>query len=219
MSGDGRYDVEILPQLEKYLDEQLEKATYDLEANLAILKLYLLYPDHAKAAVYEGILVKALMAFPATDFSLCMYQIPEKHHGALKKIEQLSQNLEMAKFKAFWKTAEEQINAAKEADSTEGAGISRAKGWQDAVRKFVCGVVNSTYRSIRKDQLAALLNMEVKAVDPVIKENKWTQSKEDKEVIIVRENASFETAKPESKATTTMSLDMYRQLFMASTGA
>merc|ERR1712118_313388 len=88
----------ILVQLEAYLHKQLSEATYDLDANLAILKLYLLYPDKAQVSVYEGILVKALMAFPATDFALCMYQIPEKHHAALKRVDQLSQHLEMAKF-------------------------------------------------------------------------------------------------------------------------
>jgi translation initiation factor 3 subunit K len=219
LSGDGRYDVEILAQLETFLEEQLDKATYDLEANLAILKLYLLYPEQQKPTIYEGILIKALMAFPNTDFSLCMYQIPEKHHGALKQIEKLAQCLEMAKFKAFWKAAEEQVTAAKESEGGEAQGISRAKGWQDAVRRFVCGVVNSTYRSIRKDQLAALLNMEVKDLAPAIKENSWVESKEDKEVIIVREQASFDNGPAEPKASTTMSLDMYRQLFMASSGA
>jgi len=219
LAGGGRYDIDILPQLEAYLQEQLDKATYDLEANLAILKLYLLSPEAAKVSVYEGILVKALMAFPATDFALCMYQIPEKHHAALKSIDKLSQHLEMAKFKAFWKTAEEQVAAAKEAEGGEAAGISRAHGWQDAVRRHVCGVVNSTYRSIRCDQLADLLNLQVSDLNAVIKENSWVRSKDDKDVIIVRENASFETARAEPKATTTMSLDMYRQLFMASSGA
>merc|ERR1719191_1245278 len=156
LSGGGRYDIDILPQLEEYLQEQLDKATYDLEANLAILKLYLLYPEEAKVRVYEGILVKALTAFPATDFALCMYQIPEKHHAQLKYPISLSQHLEMAKFKAFWKAAEEQATAVKEAENSEVGGISRAKKWQEAIREFVCGVVSSTYRSIRGEQLAEL---------------------------------------------------------------
>jgi len=217
MSGGGRYDLEILPQLEEYLEVQLSESTYDLEANLAMLKLYLLYPDEAKVSVYEGILMKALMAFPATDFALCMYQIPEKHHESLNKMKSLSESLEMAKFKAFWKAAKEQEE--KKDESGTPSPLTRAKGWQDAVRRFICGVVSSTYRSIRCDQLADLLNMEAKALDPVIKENSWVRSKEDKDVIIVRENASFETARAEPKASAAMSLDMYRQLFMASSGA
>jgi len=222
MASGGRYDVDILPQLEAYLEEQLDKATYDLEANLAILKLYLLNPSEAKVKVYEGILVKALLAFPATDFSLCMYQIPEKYHAQLKDPVKLSQLLEMAKFKAFWKAAEEQVTAAKEAEGSEAVGLSRAKKWQDAIRDFVCSVVTSTYRSIRGDQLAELLNLPLADMEKVIKANTWSRSKEDKDVIIVREDASFASTaakRDEPKDKTTMSLDMYRQLFMASSGA
>jgi len=223
MAGGGRYDVEILPQLEEHLEEQLEKATYDVEANLAILKLYLLNPAEAKVKVYEGILVKALMAFPATDFALCMYQIPEKFHAQLKDTIKLSQHLETAKFKAFWKIAEEQVTAAKASDGTEAVpvlpGISRAKGWQEAIQNFVCGVVTTTYRSIRADQLAELLNLPASDLEKIIKANSWTRSKDDKEVIVVREDASFEKARAEPKASTTMSLDMYKQLFNASSSA
>lgn len=215
----GRYDVEILPELEKYLDEQLEKGTYDQEANLAILKLYLLYPKEVKVKVYENVLVKALTALPATDFALCMYQIPDKHHEQLKGPKQLADHLEKCKFKAFWKDAEAQIEAAKKVD--EEAALSRAKGWEDAIRNFACGVVSSTYRSIRTDQLAELLNLPAQDVEKVIQVNGWTRSKEDKEVILVRADVSFEKARdePKASATTGMSLDMYRQLFQASSGA
>jgi translation initiation factor 3 subunit K len=218
LAGGGRYDLDVLQQMEAYLEEQLEKGSYDLEANLAILKIYLLYPDSAKVPVYEGILLKALMAFPSTDFALCMYQIPEKHQQGLEHAMELARLLETAKFKAFWKTAQQQIDAAKEKETEGGEvqGLSRAQGWQTAVRKFVAGVVSSTYRSIRCDQLADLLNLQVSELAPLIQENNWVKSKEDKDVIIVRENASFETARAEPKERATMSLDMYRQLFMAS---
>jgi translation initiation factor 3 subunit K len=218
MAGGGRYEMDILPQFEAYVEEQLNESTYDLQANLAILKLYLLNPEAAKISVYEGILVKALMAFPATDFALCMYQIPEKHHAQLKDPIRLSQHLEMAKFKAFWKTAEEQVAAAKEAGG-EAQGLSRAKKWQDAMRQFIAGVVSNTYRSIRCDQVADLLNLKVSELEPIIKASGWVRSKEDKDVITVRESASFETARVEPKDKETMSLDMYRQLFLASASA
>merc|ERR1712151_202438 len=151
--------------------------------------------------------------------ALCMYQIPEKHQQALEHPMELARLLETAKFKAFWKTAQQQIDSAKESEGGEVQGLSRAQGWQTAVRKFVAGVVSSTYRSIRCDQLADLLNIQVSELTPVIKENNWVKSKEDKDVIIVREDTSFETARAEPKERTTMSLDMYRQLFMASSGA
>merc|ERR1712060_574630 len=117
--------------------------------NLAVLKLYLLYPEESKVEMMESILLKALLAFPAADFSLCMYQIPERYHGdtgELRDVVKLAQQLEMAKFKGFWKMA------------AESELLSPVTGWQTSVRGFIAGVVAATYRSIRSDELCELLN-------------------------------------------------------------
>ena len=37
---ESRYDLEILPELEAYVEHQAATNAYDLEANLACLKLY-----------------------------------------------------------------------------------------------------------------------------------------------------------------------------------
>lgn len=201
----GRYDANILPDLQEHLDRQLKTSTYDLDANLALLKLYLLYPEEAKVDVIERVLLKALMAFPATDFHLCMYQIPEKYHTQLKEVIQLAQWLEMAKFTKFWKDAE-----AVEA-------LGQATGWQDAVRSFIGGVISSTYRSIKGSQLIELMNVEASGVDAIIKAQGWSRSKEDKDLVIVN-TASFESVAVEPQASTNISLEQYQTLFMAASG-
>mmetsp|Transcript_26817 Transcript_26817/g.61087 ORF Transcript_26817/g.61087 Transcript_26817/m.61087 type:complete len:217 (+) Transcript_26817:73-723(+) len=207
LSGGGRYDRKIVTDLEGYVKEQLSSGSYDIDANLALLKLYLLYPEDTQVEIIEGVLLKALMAFPATDFSLCMYQIPEKHHQSLKDVVKLAQQLEMAKFKAFW----------KETESVEILG--QAKGWQAAVRSFVAGVVASTYRSIKVEQLAELLNLQPGAeLEAIIKEHAWTRSKEEKDTIVVNTH-SFESVRVEVKQPTNMSLDQYRTLFAAANSA
>eukprot|EP00928_Gymnodinium_smaydae_P088766 TRINITY_DN72809_c0_g1_i1.p1 TRINITY_DN72809_c0_g1~~TRINITY_DN72809_c0_g1_i1.p1 ORF type:complete len:217 (-),score=58.43 TRINITY_DN72809_c0_g1_i1:92-742(-) len=206
LSYKTRYDREILPDLIAHLDSQIKDGSYSADANLAILKLYSLYPEEADVSVMEKILVKALMAYPETDFALCMYQIHEKYHTQLEAMTLLAKQLEMAKFPKFWKDAEgmEQLNAAK--------------GWKEAIRKFIAGVVSATYRSIRIDQLTELLSMTAKELEVVIKERGWTRSKEDKDIIVVNK-ASFESAKVEVKPQTNMSIDQYRTLFMAATSA
>mmetsp|Transcript_34708 Transcript_34708/g.79549 ORF Transcript_34708/g.79549 Transcript_34708/m.79549 type:complete len:220 (-) Transcript_34708:104-763(-) len=210
LQADGRYEQAILPDLEAYVEKQLSDGVYDLDANLATLKLYLLHPDTSKVEVVEGILLKALMAFPKTDFSLCMYQIPEAHHTALKDVIKVAQQLEMCKFKAFWKDAEGE-DVVKV--------LNRAKGWQASVRKFICGVVTSTYRSISRSSLADLLNVKSEGLKEFLEANKWTASKDDKETIIVN-SASFKSAHTEKKSgPQVMSLDQYRSLFTASTSA
>mmetsp|Transcript_69140 Transcript_69140/g.195904 ORF Transcript_69140/g.195904 Transcript_69140/m.195904 type:complete len:217 (+) Transcript_69140:83-733(+) len=201
----GRYQVSVLPDLEAHLQAQLDSGFCDLDANIAILKLYCLYPDETKVEVIEGILLKALMSFPATDFSLAMYMIPEKHHQTLRDVIHLAQQLEMAKFKTFW----------KEADGV--TVLNKAKGWPAAVRSFIAGVISSGYRSIKVDQLCELLNLATEAdLEPMIKEREWTRSPEDPKVIVVNSAHSFENVKVEVKAPTNMSLEQYRTLFMAS---
>lgn len=202
LEGERRYDPEILPTLVDNLKEQLSTGSYNAEANLSILKMYLLHPSLTDVDVIEKILLKALMAFPAADFSLCLFQIPERYHTNLKDIIGLARQLEMAKFKTFWKEAEDVVL------------LNEAKGWQDAVRKFIAGVVSATYRSIKKDQLAEILNLQASGLAPLIKERGWTNSKEDKETVIVNTNA-FESVVKEPKASTTMALDEYKQLFKA----
>merc|ERR1719343_935768 len=127
----SRYDPNILPDLVRYLEKQFKDGSYDPDANLAILKLYSLFPDEADVAIMERILIKALMAYPDTDFSLCMFQIHEKYHPQLKDMVQLAQQLEMAKFSKFWKDAEAMEQ------------LKPAKGWKQAVRSFIAGVVSA----------------------------------------------------------------------------
>merc|ERR1712228_649636 len=103
----------------------------------------------------------------ATDFSLCMYQIPEKYHKNLEGVVNLAQQLEMAKFKNFWKETE-----------SVTFDLESVHDWRGAVRNFIAGVVSSTYRSIKIDQLAELLNLPVDDMPPVIKERGWRLSKE-----------------------------------------
>merc|ERR1712187_368587 len=162
---------------------------------------YLLYPEEATVKVIEGILLKAL---PAADFSLCMYQIPERYKDDLSDVVKLAQQLEMAKFKGFWKMA------------GESELLSQVTGWQNAVRGFIAGVVAATYRSIRSDELCELLNFTKPDLEKLTKERGWTKSKEDKERIIVN-TASFESKKVKvKKEPTNMTLDQYRTLFSAS---
>ncbi|XP_042478337.1 eukaryotic translation initiation factor 3 subunit K-like isoform X2 [Macadamia integrifolia] len=53
------YNPDILPDLENYVNEQFE-------------------PERMSIQIIARILVKALMAMPAPDFSLCLFLIPER---------------------------------------------------------------------------------------------------------------------------------------------
>lgn len=188
------------------MEDQLEQDFFDPEANLALLKLYLLHPEKTSIPAIEGILLKALMAYPATHFSLCMFQIPEKYHADLKTVMNLSQKMEMAKFKSFWK------------ESENAEVLKRAKGWQEKVRDFISGVIANMYRSIRCDQVLELLNLPEKDLDARVKKMGWTKCKEDPSLIIVN-TATFESARIEPKGPNHMTLDKYKSLFFAASSA
>eukprot|EP00441_Pelagodinium_beii_P026953 CAMPEP_0197654450 /NCGR_PEP_ID=MMETSP1338-20131121/38856_1 /TAXON_ID=43686 ORGANISM="Pelagodinium beii, Strain RCC1491" /NCGR_SAMPLE_ID=MMETSP1338 /ASSEMBLY_ACC=CAM_ASM_000754 /LENGTH=217 /DNA_ID=CAMNT_0043229893 /DNA_START=63 /DNA_END=716 /DNA_ORIENTATION=- len=208
LKGGGRYMADIIPDLEKNLEEQLAKNTFDPEANLALLKLYLLHPSESKQAVLEGVLLKALMAYPATHFSMCMFQIPEKYHADLKPVLTLSQQLEMAKFKSFWKQSE----------TVEA--LARAKGWEEKVRDFISGVISNMYRSIRSEQLNDLLNLSAgKDLDARIKQMGWNRSKEDKDLIIVNTKTFESTVTVVQTGPANLPFDQYKSLFFASSAA
>ncbi|KTF83453.1 hypothetical protein cypCar_00047616 [Cyprinus carpio] len=71
LRGIDRYNPENLSTLERYVDTQARENAYDLEANLAVLKLYQFNPAYFQTTVTAQILLKALTNLPHTDFTLC----------------------------------------------------------------------------------------------------------------------------------------------------
>merc|ERR1719453_729689 len=68
----------------------------------------LIYPELIDVSAIRKVLILAVSAYPANEFSLCMFQIPERLHKTeeLRKVAELSQLLEMTKFNQFWREAE-----------------------------------------------------------------------------------------------------------------
>ncbi len=65
------YNPNNLQILEKYICDQSRDNSYDLEANLAVLKLYQFNPQMTEKSIVVKILLKALTSLPNTDFVLC----------------------------------------------------------------------------------------------------------------------------------------------------
>lgn len=60
-----------------YVRRQSQENAYDLEANLAVLKLYQFNKNY-NLDITSQILLKALANFPHTDFILCKCLLTEK---------------------------------------------------------------------------------------------------------------------------------------------
>uniref|UniRef100_A0A8C6NJF8 Eukaryotic translation initiation factor 3 subunit K n=1 Tax=Nothobranchius furzeri TaxID=105023 RepID=A0A8C6NJF8_NOTFU len=79
LRGIDRYNPENLTTLERYVETQARENAYDLEANLAVLKLYQFNPAYFQTHVTSQILLKALTNLPHTDFTLCKCMIDQTH--------------------------------------------------------------------------------------------------------------------------------------------
>lgn len=105
LRGIERYNPENLTRLELYVEEQAAENHYDLEANLAILKLYQFNPHCFRADVVVNILLKALTNLPHTDFVICKclidMQLAEESE-ALREMLVLHNLLETCHFREFW---------------------------------------------------------------------------------------------------------------------
>lgn len=127
---------------------QVRENTYDLEANLAVLKLYQFNPTYVNKVVIMQILLKALTNLPHTDFILCKCLIDsaKQESDDLKKIFNLANILETCEFKEFWAVIMNDPNM-----------IYGITGFEDSIRKYICHVIGICYDTIHKDVFAELL--------------------------------------------------------------
>ncbi|XP_014601353.1 eukaryotic translation initiation factor 3 subunit K isoform X2 [Polistes fuscatus] len=143
-----RYNPDNLTTLEKYVEIQSRENVYDLEPNLAVLKLYQLNPNRFNMDITCQILLKALTNLPHTDFVLCKCLLNESimQEKPINQIMYLGDILEQCDFEQFW----DQVLLMSDL-------CDRIVGFQDSIRKFVCHVVGITFQTIDKGLLVQLL--------------------------------------------------------------
>lgn len=73
----GLYTEDAVAALEAYLAEQLAGASVDADANLALLKLYLIFPERADAAKVAAVLLKGVQVTPSPFFTGATTLVPE----------------------------------------------------------------------------------------------------------------------------------------------
>jgi len=148
-----RYNPDNLPFLENFVDLQCRANFYDLEANLAVLKLYQFNPSAVKLQIVAQILLKALTNLPHSDFVLCKCLIDLSHHGdrTIDTIMKLHSDLETCELQRVWSTLSSEL---READAVVG--------FEDAIRTYIGVVVNMTYQRIDKRMLCEFLNVKDK---------------------------------------------------------
>uniref|UniRef100_A0A1L8EEC9 Eukaryotic translation initiation factor 3 subunit K n=1 Tax=Haematobia irritans TaxID=7368 RepID=A0A1L8EEC9_HAEIR len=160
-----RYNPDHLKTLESYVEEQAKNNTYDLEANLAVLKLYQFNPHMLNYNITNIILLKCLTNLPHTDFVMakCLLLPQQMKNEVVQTIIDLADILERADFTLFWQRAD--MNTML---------FRHITGFHDSIRKFVCHVVGITFQTIRKDLLKELLGgIEDSTLEKWVKQNGW----------------------------------------------
>ncbi|KAG1683669.1 Eukaryotic translation initiation factor 3 subunit K [Nymphon striatum] len=193
LKGIDRYNPENLATLEKYVEVQVRENAYDLEANLAVLKLeegqyfvsidgfgwYQFNPTCYQSKTTAQILLKALTNLPHTDFVLCKCLIDHTRmeENAIKRIVFLANLLEACRFKTFWN----ELNEFRE--------VEIITGFEDSIRKYICHVVGITYQTIDKSILIELLGgISSENVKTWISKYGWTDSNSGSVLICNQEN-------------------------------
>jgi len=188
----NRYNIEILPQLELYVQHQTDSRCYDVEANLSVLKFYQFYPEKTQKFIIGKILAKALMNLPSNDFTLALYLLPEKVHSEepVLTLSTLASLLESSHFGEFWlesKTCRELLD--------------EIPGFDDTIRGYILSVISQTYRIIQKDSLSELINLAGSDLDAIINAQGWEQQIAENLVVIPRvEMVTVQTKRKMSQA-------------------
>lgn len=150
------YNPDILPDLENYVNEQVMTGSYSLDTNLCLLRLYQFEPERMSTQIIARILIKALMAMPAPDFSLCLFLIPERvqMEEQFKTLIVLSHYLETARFRQFWE------EAAKNRHILEAV-----PGFEQAIQSYAVHILSLTCQQVPRAVLAEAINTEGLALD------------------------------------------------------
>ncbi|NXN69975.1 EIF3K factor, partial [Himantopus himantopus] len=168
--------------LERYVETQAKENAYDLEANLAVLKLYQFNPAFFQTTVTAQILLKALTNLPHTDFTLCKCMIDQAHAPCWPR----DPNLGTFFIFGGWAPSSPVFLDRPPRPQQEERPIRQIlylgelletchfqsfwqaldenmelldgiTGFEDSVRKFICHVVGITYQHIDRWLLAEML--------------------------------------------------------------
>merc|ERR1711871_1576361 len=99
-----RYNPNNLDRFCRYIKQTCVDQTYDIEAYLAVLKLYQFNPQMFDLETTRVILLKAMTSLPNNDFTLCLYLLAEEYHteNDIVTLMEMFNSLESCLFEDVW---------------------------------------------------------------------------------------------------------------------
>eukprot|EP00968_Pinguiococcus_pyrenoidosus_P026959 scaffold7342_cov269-Pinguiococcus_pyrenoidosus.AAC.13 len=154
-----RYNEGAIPNLEAFLDQQVDEGSHHFEANLALLKLYLVFPEKCNTARVATILRKAVAALPEPMLLQCRYLVPKamvKNDEAIAKAIQMGKLIESGRFEQFWADGGEEF-------------CQGMAGLRQGVNTAILGCMGRAYTEVAASQAARALNLEESELESVLK--------------------------------------------------
>lgn len=78
LSSIDRYEQKSISVLEEYVKNSVANKQHNLEANLALVKLYQFYPQQLNLSLLTLILAQSLLHHKEQAFNLVLFMLPEK---------------------------------------------------------------------------------------------------------------------------------------------
>eukprot|EP00270_Netrium_digitus_P020967 TRINITY_DN8794_c0_g1_i1.p1 TRINITY_DN8794_c0_g1~~TRINITY_DN8794_c0_g1_i1.p1 ORF type:complete len:225 (-),score=51.75 TRINITY_DN8794_c0_g1_i1:108-782(-) len=156
------YNPEILPDLERYVQQQVASGTYNLDANLTLLRLYQIEPQRVNLKIMALICIKAMMALPRMDFTLCQYLISERiqtEDPTFVTLTNLGHFLEAGRFAEFWDEAARHRELLK-----------AVPGFEAAIQRFALHLLGITYQRVPRKIVAEAVNIDGPLLDKFLEQ-------------------------------------------------
>lgn len=179
LEGLGRYNVQNLELFHNYVATQCKEGTFDIEANLALLKLYQFNTEIPRdEETVINILVKGVVRFWSSDFMLALHLLPayvgevvkstgSKKEGAkneeeadryldsfaenVNKLLNLFKLLDASKFGEFW--------TLFESDDSYADLVADVADFETALRKSISQTVEISARRVPVSVLEEWVNL------------------------------------------------------------
>ena len=151
-AGASRYNPDTIPELEAAAKEQLRTGQFDLDASLALLVLYQMFPERTDVGAASDILRLALAQLPRGDFDVCLHLVPaslqaEEPIASLVVLADLANNGE---FEELW--------GLSRAPATREL-LAEVPGFDAAVREFAAVSLGRTFARVKPSMLEANLGL------------------------------------------------------------
>lgn len=183
-----RYNPGNLEVFSRYIKQTCLDRTYDIEAYLAVLKLYQFNPQMFDLKTTRVILLKAMTSLPNNDFTLCLYLLAEEYHtdSAIVTLIEMCNSLESCLFEDVWEFLAQNPHIL-EGEVKTGADGEYEKveivGFEDRVRDFIAHVISCTYQVVESSVISKMLSLSGANLNKFC-ESKWWKVAEGGKVFV-----------------------------------